>query len=149
MNTHFATLDDLPTILEIEQAAHFHPWPESVLRRYLSKENTCWVLEDKQKIVAYAVNTLIVGEAELLMIAVAPKQQGRGYGRQLMTAIYQYLQSQQAEQWFLDVRESNEKAINLYESMGFSQAGVRTNYYTSAKGDEDALLYALAITSDE
>lgn len=149
MNTRFATLDDLPTILEIEQAAHFHPWPESVLRRYLSKENTCWVLEDKQKIVAYAVNTLIVGEAELLMIAVAPKQQGRGYGRQLMTAIYQYLQSQQAEQWFLDVRESNEKAINLYESMGFSQAGVRTNYYPSAKGDEDALLYALAITSEE
>lgn len=148
MNARFATLEDFSSILEIEKSAHFHPWPESVLRRYLSKEKTCWVLEDKQKIVAYAVNTLIVGEAELLMIAVSPKQQGRGYGRQLMTAIYHYLQQQDAEQWFLDVRSSNDKAINLYESMGFSQAGVRTNYYPSANGDEDALLYALAITAD-
>lgn len=149
MTVRFASMDDLPAILDIEQASHFHPWPESVLRRYLAKEKTCWVLESNNLVVAYAVNTLIAGEAELLMIAVSPKQQGKGFGRQLMSAIYQYLQQQQAEQWFLDVRESNEKAIHLYESLGFAQAGVRPNYYPTANGNEDALLYALAITSDD
>lgn len=149
MTARFASIDDLPAILAIEQAAHFHPWSESVLRRYLNKENTTWVLEEDRTIVAYAVNTLIAGEAELLMIAVAPTQQGRGFGRKLMAAIHQFLQQQQAEQWFLDVRESNSKAIGLYESMGFAHAGVRANYYPSASGHEDALLYALAITTDE
>src|SRR5690554_3719142 len=92
MTVRFASMDDLPAILDIEQASHFHPWPESVLRRYLAKEKTCWVLESNNLVVAYAVNTLIAGEAELLMIAVSPKQQGKGFGRQLMLAIYQYLQ---------------------------------------------------------
>lgn len=149
MNARFANLKDLPAVLAIEQAAHFHPWSESILRRYLSKDRTAWVLEDQQEVVAYAVNTLVAGEAELLMIAVSPTKQGQGFGRQLMTAMHRYLQSQQAEQWFLDVRESNHKAINLYESMGFAHAGVRTNYYPTAQGYEDALLYCFALDTDE
>lgn len=147
MSARFANMDDFYAILAIEKVAHFHPWPESVLRHYLSKTHCVWVLENEQRVVAYAVNTLIAGDAELLMIAVSPQAQGRGYGRQLMNAIHQYLQEQQAEQWFLDVRASNDSAINLYESMGFAQVGARANYYPSPDGHEDALLYALAITT--
>lgn len=143
MSFRSAQASDLAAIMAIESSAHFHPWPPSVVTRYLAKTNTTWVLEEQGKVVAYAVNTLIVGEAELLMIAVLPSQQGRGYGRKLMNALQAWLEQQQAQRWFLDVRESNSKAIALYESLGFCQVGVRPNYYPTAKGSEDALLYAV------
>src|SRR5690606_41111980 len=66
------------------------------------KSGCVQVLEQNERVVAYAVNTLIAGEAELLMIAVDPNQQGRGYGRALMNHLQQQLQQQGAEQWFLD-----------------------------------------------
>lgn len=138
-----AVEQDIPAIMAIERAAHFHPWPESVLRRYLAKPGCVQVLEQDGRVLAYAVNTLIAGEAELLMIAVDPKQQGRGYGRTLMSHLQQQLQQQGAEQWFLDVRASNAPAIALYESLGFCQAGCRPNYYPTAQGSEDALLYCM------
>lgn len=134
---------DLDDILRIERAAHFHPWPESVLRRYLAKPGCVQVLEQDGRVLAYAVNTLVAGEAELLMIAVDPAQQGRGYGRFLMNHLQQQLEQQHAEQWFLDVRESNRVAIALYESMGFCQAGCRPGYYPTEHGTEDALLYCM------
>ncbi|UZK04414.1 ribosomal protein S18-alanine N-acetyltransferase [Venatoribacter cucullus] len=143
MLIRMATEQDIPAILAIERAAHFHPWPESVLRRYLAKSGCVQVLEQDGRVLAYAVNTLIAGEAELLMIAVDPNQQGRGYGRTLMNHLQQQLQQQGAEQWFLDVRASNEPAIGLYESLGFCQAGCRPNYYPTAHGSEDALLYCM------
>lgn len=136
-----ATDNDLAAIMAIESAAHFRPWPESVMRGYLKRANCVWVLEEGQQIVAYAVNTLIAGEGELLMIAVAPAEQGKGYGRKLMQQLEAYLEEKNAEQWFLDVRASNFKAINLYESLGFNQAGRRPNYYPTERGSEDALLY--------
>lgn len=139
-----ATEADLPAIMNIETTAHFHAWPESIVRGYLRRNNCVWVLETEQQIVAYAVNTLIAGEAELLMIAVLPSAQGRGYGRQLMDELLQHLTEQGAQQWFLDVRASNFKAIKLYEHIGFNQAGRRPNYYPTERGYEDALLYCYA-----
>ena len=141
-----ATPDDFDAVMAIERKAHFHPWPESVVRRYLSKPDCCWLLEEQGKVVAYAVITLIAGEAELLMVAVAPGQQGRGHGRAMMDFLLQHLTEKGAQQWFLDVRESNHKAIALYESMGFCQAGCRPGYYPTEHGSEDALLYCLDLS---
>ncbi|WP_430461351.1 ribosomal protein S18-alanine N-acetyltransferase [Thalassolituus sp. LLYu03] len=146
MSVRPAVGGDFDAIWAIECAAHFHPWPESVLRRYLSKPGSTWVLEDQGAVVAYAVITLIAGEAELLMIAVNPRLQGKGYGRTLMDFLQQHLLDNHATQWFLDVRESNHKAIALYESLGFCQAGCRPNYYPTEQGSEDALLYCLDLS---
>lgn len=139
-----ATAADFAAISAIDQAAHSHPWPPSVLKRYVEKPHCTWVLEVNGQVLAFAVNTLIADEAELLTIAVSPAQQGRGYGRELMSFLQQHLEAQGAQSWYLDVRESNHKAIALYESLGFCQAGVRPNYYQSKNASEDALLYALA-----
>ncbi|MEN9464024.1 MAG: hypothetical protein RL217_205 [Pseudomonadota bacterium] len=139
-----AAAADFTAISAIDHSAHSHPWPSSVLKRYVEKPHCTWVLEVDGQVLAFAVNTLVADEAELLTIAVSPKQQGLGYGRELMNFLQQSLSTQGAQNWYLDVRESNHKAIALYEAMGFCQAGVRPNYYPSAHGSEDALLYALA-----
>lgn len=145
-----ATEQDLPAIMAIETRAHLSAWPEAIMRGYLKRQNCVWVLEAEQQgapqIVAYAVNTLIAGEAELLMIAVAPEQQRRGYGRKLLSKLEEMLLEQGAEQWFLDVRASNFKARNLYEDLGFNMAGRRRNYYPAEHGREDAMIYCMSFT---
>lgn len=136
-----ASEDDFDAVMALETQAHYRPWPASIMHSYFKRNNCVWVLEHNQIIVAYAVNTLIAGEAELLTIGVDPAQQGKGYGRELLQQLHDYLQEQHAEQWFLEVRVSNRKAIGLYESFGFNQAGRRPNYYPTERGSEDALLY--------
>jgi len=41
---------------------------------------------------------------------------------------------------FLEVRSTNDAAIGLYRSLGFTQVRERKNYYPTTKGREDALI---------
>ena len=47
---------------------------------------------------------------------------------------------------FLEVRAGNGRARNLYQSSGFSEIGVRKDYYPSALGREDAVCMALNLS---
>ena len=84
-----AAAADFTAISAIDHSAHSHPWPSSVLKRYVEKPHCTWVLEVDGQVLAFAVNTLVADEAELLTIAVSPKQQGLGYGRELMNFLQQ------------------------------------------------------------
>ena len=50
-----------------------------------------------------------------------------------------------ARKMFLEVRRSNMRAISLYESFGFSEIGIRTNYYQGSSLSEDAVVMALVL----
>jgi len=145
MSVREATIDDLVALMLIERRAHEHPWAESIMLRYLNKSQTVWVLEFDNSVRAYAVVTVIAGEAELLMIAVDPDYQGNGHGRALMEFLITHIKTRAAERFFLEVRESNMPAIALYESLEFCQSGCRNNYYPTATGREDALMYCLEL----
>ena len=146
-----ALRSDLDAIMRVEQAAHSHPWAASIMQRYLEKPDTCWGWEEAGVIQAHSVVSAVAGEAELLTIAVHPDMQGQGLGRKMLDQVIEQAQRHQAEQIFLEVRESNTTAIALYEHSGFCELGRRTNYYPlfdeSGKscGREDALLYGLPL----
>ena len=152
-----AQLSDLDAVMAVEQAAHSHPWPVSVMQRYLEKDDVCWVVQDQQQVCAHAVVQVIAGEAELLTIAVDPACQGRGFGQQLLQHVLDRAVTARAEQIFLEVRESNIAAITLYEKNGFCEVGRRPNYYPvkaihsvnnppgARSTREDALLFALPL----
>lgn len=146
MTIRLASVDDLSNIMAIEQTAHVSPWSESVMHRYLNKK-CVWVMEVDSKIIGHAALQTVAGEAELLTIAIDPTAQGHGYGRCLLQHIVEQAQHQQADQLFLEVRDSNQAAIALYESEGFCELGRRTNYYPTigADGREDARIYGLPI----
>lgn len=111
------------------------------MARYLRHPQTIWVAEDNGRCAGFAVVTRVAGEAELLDLAVHPDHQGLGLGRQLLKHVLELARSGACERIFLEVRRSNDRAIQLYETMGFCEVGVRKNYYPSGKGREDALLY--------
>ena len=143
VNIREMDLTDVSHISGIEQQVTPHPWRESQFIDSHAK-HSCLVLEQGSCVVGYAIFHIIVGEAEILNIAISPDHQGRGYGRQLLDHMVGVV-SNQAERFFLEVRVSNNKAIQLYENTGFVEVCLRRNYYQTAKGPEDAMLMAMEL----
>lgn len=137
---------DLVDIFAIEQRSHAHPWRLESLRSSLTS-HTCIGLRHREQWVAYGVVSFVVGEAELLLFVVDKAWQGRGLGSRFLRRLLAAAASR-AGTMFLEVRESNERAIQLYESLGFNQVGTRPDYYplTRQGAREDALLYAVDLT---
>jgi [ribosomal protein S18]-alanine N-acetyltransferase len=132
---------DIEQILHIERSAHSHPWRRSSFEDCLKGRQKCWLAEYKNKLVGYVVVTHGGGDAELLNLAVLPEYQRKGIGQLLLAHAMQLVQGK-ADMLFLEVRVSNQKAINLYSREGFFEIGNRKNYYPTNNGYEDALLMA-------
>lgn len=136
---------DLAWVSETEQATFSHPWGLAVLASCL--ETACWatILEVDDQPAGFAIFLPVLDEAELLNFAIAPTYQHQGWGKRFLSALVATLLQKGCQQIFLEVRASNQPAIQLYESLGFSYLGLRKAYYPSEFGREDAKLYRLEL----
>ncbi|MDE1514815.1 MAG: ribosomal protein S18-alanine N-acetyltransferase [Vibrio sp.] len=133
--------EHLQAIWHIECRAHSHPWAESLVRDLSSRGACHQVMLVEQQVVGYFYAQNIVGEVTLLNIAIDPAQQGKGYGKQLLEHFIEQSEQQQAESAWLEVRESNQRAFQLYQQAGFNEIDRRINYYPAANGkSEDAII---------
>lgn len=137
---------DVRTVLEIERRAYQYHWTEGIFRDCLRVGYGCWVMELNGAIIGYGVLSLVVGEAHLLNICIAPEWQGKGYGGQLLEHFIELARERSASQMLLEVRPSNTAALGLYRTRGFNEVGLRKAYYPSDKGREDALILAIDLT---
>jgi ribosomal-protein-alanine N-acetyltransferase len=134
------TVADLDTVLRIEQQVHAHPWTRGNFSDALSSGYLCKVAERDGEAVGYAVLMQGVDDAELLDIGIAAAQQRRGFGRAVLEAVLALARGLGKQRVVLEVRASNAAAIGLYRAMGFSEIGLRRNYYAADNGREDAIL---------
>lgn len=140
----------LAPVMEIMRAA-FDPaygeaWTSAQCAGILASPGT-WLMiaELDGRPAGFALTRVIVDEAELLLIAVHPEARRRGIGDRLIAAVAQAARRRGASSLFLEVR-SNNPAIVLYTSNGFSKVGERINYYRGANGDLfDAHTYSLSL----
>ena len=141
------THQDLPELTSIEQEAGPHPWNQKHYLDSIDSGHLCTVAEYQGRIVAQGVVMLAAGEASLLILTVSRSDQGKGYGSALLKQLIDS-SAEQADTLFLEVRESNQKAFNLYLNAGFSEIGRRENYYPSGKGhkSEAAIVMALDLS---
>ena len=133
---------DLPAVIEIERQSNSHPWTEHNFRDAMTSGYLSLVARDHGEVCAFAIARAVVDEAELLLIAVAPSQRRQGVAALLWMEIAQRLQIAGTTKLFLEVRASNVPARSFYASRGFSQVGIRKNYYPKGvhHGDrEDAV----------
>lgn len=122
--------EDMDRVFEIEQTCFSHPWSlRSVKSGQNSSIDTWLVLEEEGDIRGYCVFRVIGGEGELLRIAILPEFRGRGLSKKLMDQMVEYSRKKNVHTIYLEVRESNIKARNLYKSYGFSEESIRKNYY--------------------
>ena len=143
----FAEFDeqDIAAILSIEKDLNPSPWSEENFRSSIARLHVCIGIKQDQNWIAYAVCSKVMDEAELLIIGVDKSHQGKGFGKCLLSALIELLQPS-TRTLFLEVRESNQRAIALYENTGFNCVGQRANYYPPAgkkTARENANIYAL------
>ncbi len=126
-------------VAQLEAQCFADPWSEDSIRRELTNPLSLWVvaLRDKQ-VVGYAGSQSVLGESDMMNIAVSYDYRGQGIATALVRELVEKLRQKGNYQLTLEVRASNTPAKNLYEKLGFYQVGCRPNYYHNPK--EDALI---------
>ena len=136
---------DLERIMEIETTMYTYPWTEGIFRDCLRVGYCCWVLKQDHEIIAYGVMSTGAGEAHVLNICVAKGYQRNGHAETLLRHLLELAKRHGADICLLEVRPSNQAAIQLYHKLGFNEVGIRRNYYPDRDGREDAMILALNI----
>lgn len=143
------TKADLDSVVHVERQAHTHGWMRKTFRESLQLGHESWVVLDPDSpafTIAHTVLGIGVDSADLFNITVHPRYQGQGIGRFLLHHILARARTYKIDSVYLEVRKSNQRAIELYESIGFNHVADRKNYYEHAvEGREDALVLRLDI----
>ena len=137
---------DLALVLETEASCYPDPWSEQTFLDCLAaqaKGYRCYVLLLEERIIGHAVLTVILDEAELLNFCLAPNHQGKGLAGGYLDVVLMTMAEQGASTLFLEVRQSNTPARQLYASAGMHEIGRRKDYYPLSDGREDAILMGL------
>lgn len=124
-------LEDLESVIAIEQTAYSHPWTRGNFRDALASGYWVQCLCLKDELLGYVVAMEGVQETHLLNITVAPDRQGQGWARLMLDALCHWSRRQGGQWLWLEVRESNRRALQVYERYGFRRVGLRKDYYPS------------------
>jgi len=135
-----ASSEDLPTLARIEESVQIAPWSQSLLATCLEHPTVMFVAESAGGLCGWGAVRTVLGEAEVLNLAVAYSARRQGWGGRLMHALMAEARAAKADSMFLEVRIGNEAAQSLYQQLGFVACGLRPNYYPAECGREDALL---------
>ena len=126
-------------IAELEKLCFHDPWSERSIATELTSKLSCWLVAmEEQTVVGYVGSQSVLGESDMMNIAVHPEHRRKGIAEALVTSLVSELSARGNHSLMLEVRPSNEPAIALYEKLGFTQVGRRPNYYRNPK--EDALI---------
>ena len=93
----------------------------------------------------FALVRSVAGEAELLLLAVAPGARRRGVGTALLRSVIADAVALAVSDLHLEVRAGND-AVRLYTEHGFRKVGERRAYYRGKTGQSfDAHTYRLPL----
>lgn len=138
-------MEDLKSVMSVERAAYNYPWTEEILRDCLRVGYYCVVCEINGLVVAHGIMSYGVRECHILNVCVHPEFQRKRIATQLIQYLLETARWKGAGVAFLEVRISNTGASNLYKKLGFSEIGIRKNYYPARSGREDALILTLEL----
>ena len=138
---------DLSAVSKIENLVQSHPWSVNQFSESISS-HLATVIEQDQQVVGFCILQPVLDEANLLLMAIDPSQQGKGLGFQLLDQSIALLKNDPV-QIFLEVRESNKAAIALYEKSEFHQIDLRKNYYPKPEGGREHAIIMVKACSDD
>lgn len=119
-------------IAELEKSCIPDGWSENAFEQALGNPNALiFAAVCGGEVVGFLNGSYVLDEAELLNIAVSEKSRKSGIAGMLVTAFEDELRKLGVKTVYLEVRESNAPARKLYEKHGFTQNGLRKNYYRS------------------
>ncbi len=134
------TATDIDAVMSVEQDSFPTPWSRSAFEDELAQNRLARyiVALDGEQVVGYAGTWLVINEAHVTNVAVGSMRRRQGIGRLLMENLMALALAEGMDSMTLEVRVSNQAARQLYQRLGFVEAGLRKNYYSETK--EDALI---------
>ena len=140
------TLNLLDTLLAVEQRAYTHPWTRGNFIDAMASGYETQLLMGGDHLLGYFVAMMGVDEVHLLNITVNPDFQRQGWARVLLDALALWSRGRSAQWLWLEVRASNQRALDIYRAYGFHRVGDRKRYYPAENGQrEDAVVMSLAL----
>lgn len=126
-------------VAALEQICFSDPWPEAAVSSELENPLSYWLVAlEGETVVGYVGSQTVLGEADIMNVAVAPSHRRRGIAADLLQRLKNDLAERGVYSLTLEVRASNDAAIALYRLLGYVQVGRRPGYYHKPK--EDALI---------
>ncbi|MCL1125201.1 ribosomal protein S18-alanine N-acetyltransferase [Shewanella surugensis] len=147
---------DAPEMAALAKQAHTHPMSEQTIESCFGPLYRVSGIYADEVLAGFAITHQIFEEASLMDICIAPKSQGQGLGKALLTSVIDTVKTHDADVLLLEVRASSTGARQLYLACGFEQTGVRAGYYKTVNmsgndqakvGVEDAILMQLDISA--
>lgn len=135
--------DHLDSLADLESIAFSTPWSYDALAEELQNPLAVfYVAEDveAESAVGYVGMHHILDEGYITNVVVHPAYRRQGIAAALLAELEAYGEAHELTRITLEVRASNQKAIALYEKMGYKEEGTRPGFYDSPK--EDALIYS-------
>lgn len=124
----------IPQIAALERVCFSDPWSENSIASELENRLSFWlVAQEYGQVLGYIGSQTVLGETDIMNLAVSPEHRRRGIAKALLNALTDALKAQGNRCISLEVRQSNLPAQALYEQLGFSQVGLRPNYYRDPK----------------
>ena len=132
---------DLQGVYDIEKLSNPTPWSKTSFSDCLRGfyQNLIVTIDKEQ--VAFCIMTVNFTESHLLNISVHPNYRNQGIGEILLKVSEKKAIKKGVTDIFLEVRESNKKAISFYKKNKYKYVGIRKNYYKLNSGREDGLIF--------
>ena len=133
------TAAEVSQVANLEKICFNDPWSERSVASELDNALSLWLVAmEGDALAGYVGSQTVMGETDMMNIAVAPEFRRQGIAEKLVEALVDALKARESHCLTLEVRSSNEPAKALYEKLDFQQVGLRKNYYRNPK--EDALI---------
>ena len=138
------TFEDCTQVAAIETMSFSMPWSLHAFTETIGNPNYRFlVAEEEGEILGYCGFVYVMDEAEIPNVCVSADARRRGIGRALMEELIQTARGLEIATLYLEVRQSNVAAQNLYRMVGFEEIGMRKNFYDLPK--EDAVLMCMTL----
>ncbi len=146
-----------PAIAELHKRCFDEAWSIITVRRVLAMPGAFGLLAAEEGVagaggvnsidlLGFALGRSAAGQCELLSLAVAAGERGRGIGGALLAAAMDRAQRDRVSRMFLEVAEDNTIAQRLYHNFGFQPVGRRLRYYRRPQGVAmAALTYSVSL----
>ena len=139
MRIETMTADHVSQVAALEAICFHDPWSEKSVASELNNPLALWLVAEKDGIVAgYVGSQTVIDETDMMNIAVHPDFRRQGIAQMLVEALVPALAAKGSRYLTLEVRASNDPAIELYRKLGFAEIGRRPRYYRNPR--EDALI---------
>ena len=146
-NFREARIEDAREITEIMSRGYHQNWEPDYYKKLISDNNSfVYVLSLVEEIVGFITGKKAENTCDIYMLVIDINHRRKGFANLLLYKTIVALSALQISEFFLEVAETNNQAINLYKKYGFRAVSRRIGYYKILNENIDAIVYRLVNT---